>query len=108
MACALRPLGPPTEATNESNSFSCGSRGLRHTGDAAFGRRPNCARDPSGADHARPPRTRIGALDFKDGAPSKATLDKIYDDIDYAHAQRVFADTMKGVSIHAIRKGLQS
>jgi len=52
--------------------------------------------------------TRIGTLDFRDGAPSKATLDKVYDDIDFAHAQRVFADTLQGVSLHAIRKGLQS
>src|SRR5215213_9511931 len=51
--------------------------------------------------------SRIGPLDFKDGAPSTATLDKIYDAIDFAHAQSVFADTMKGVSLHAIRKGLQ-
>ena len=40
--------------------------------------------------------TRIGTLDFRDGAPSKATLDKVYDDIDFAHAQRVFADTLQG------------
>jgi hypothetical protein len=52
--------------------------------------------------------TRIGTLDFKNGAPSQATLDKVYDDIDFTHAQRVFADTFQGVSIHAIRKGLQS
>jgi hypothetical protein len=52
--------------------------------------------------------TRLGTLDFRDGAPSKATLDKVYDDIDFAHAQRVFADTLQGVSLHAIRKGLQS
>ncbi|MCO6424180.1 DUF1254 domain-containing protein [Sinorhizobium meliloti] len=52
--------------------------------------------------------TRIGPLDFRDGAPSKATLDKVYDAIDFANAQRAFADTLQGVSIHAIRKGLQS
>ena len=52
--------------------------------------------------------TRIGRLDFQDGAPSKATLDKVYDDLDFAHAQRAFADTFQGVSLHAIRKGLQS
>ncbi len=51
---------------------------------------------------------RIGPLEFKDGAPSKVTLDKVYDAIDFAHAQRAFADTFQGVSIHAIRKGLQS
>jgi hypothetical protein len=36
---------------------------------------------------------RLGTLDFKDGAPSKATLDKVYDDLDFRHAQRAFADT---------------
>ena len=52
--------------------------------------------------------TRIGTLEFKDGAPSTATLDKVYDAIDFAHAQRAFADTLQGVSLHAVRKGLQS
>ena len=52
--------------------------------------------------------TRLGTLEFKDGAPSKATLDKVYDDLDFTHAQRAFADTFQAVSIHAIRKGLQS
>jgi hypothetical protein len=40
--------------------------------------------------------SRIGTLDFKDGAPSKATLDKVYDEIDSANAQRAFADTLQG------------
>jgi hypothetical protein len=52
--------------------------------------------------------SRLGTLDFKDGAPSRATLDKVYDGIDFANAQRAFADTFQGVSLHAIRKGLQS
>lgn len=52
-------------------------------------------------------QTRIGILEFKDGAPSKATLDKVYDHLDYTHALRAFSDTLQGVSVHAIRKGLQ-
>jgi hypothetical protein len=52
--------------------------------------------------------TRIGTLDFKDGAPSKETLDKIYDQVDFVHAYNAFVNTMSGVSIHALRKGLQS
>ena len=51
--------------------------------------------------------TRIGTLSFQDGTPSKATLDKVYDNLDYTHALRAFSDTLQGVSIHAIRKGLQ-
>lgn len=51
--------------------------------------------------------TRLGTLEFKDGQPSKETLDKVYDHLDFSHATRAFADTLQGVSIHAIRKGLQ-
>ena len=51
--------------------------------------------------------SRIGTLEFKDGLPTQATLDKVYDQLDFMHAQRAFADTLQGVSIHAIRKGLK-
>ena len=50
--------------------------------------------------------SRIGTLGFKDGAPSQETLDKIYDHLDFTHAYEAFVNTMQGVSIHAIRKGL--
>jgi hypothetical protein len=52
--------------------------------------------------------TRIGTLDFQDGQPSQATLDRVYDNADFMHAFRAFADTLQGVSIQALRKGLQS
>jgi hypothetical protein len=52
--------------------------------------------------------SRIGTLDFKDGAPSRATLDKVYEHVDFTHAFETFVNTMSGVSIHAIRKGLLS
>jgi hypothetical protein len=52
--------------------------------------------------------SRIGTLDFKDGAPSKATLDKVYDHLDFTHAYEAFVNTMQGVSVHAIRNGLLS
>jgi hypothetical protein len=51
--------------------------------------------------------TTIGTLDFQDGLPAKATLDKVFDHLDYTHALRAFSNTLQGVSIHAIRKGLQ-
>src|SRR6187551_580091 len=50
--------------------------------------------------------TRIGTLDFKDGAPSKETLDKVYDNLDFTYAYRAFMDNLRGVSIHALRKGM--
>ena len=49
--------------------------------------------------------TRIGTLDFKDGAPSKATLEKAYDQIDFTHAYNAFVNTMQGVSLVAARRG---
>ena len=49
--------------------------------------------------------TRLGTLDFKDGAPGKATLEKAYDYIDFAHAYDAFANTMQGVSLVAARRG---
>jgi hypothetical protein len=52
--------------------------------------------------------TQIGTLDFQDGQPSKTTIDKVYDHLDYTHALRAFSGALQGVSIHAIRKGLQS
>ena len=39
--------------------------------------------------------------------PNKATLDKVYDNLDFTYAFRAFMDNMRGVSIHALRKGMQ-
>ena len=52
--------------------------------------------------------TRIGPLDFKDGMPSKDTVAKIYDNLDFTHAFEAFVNTLQGVSIHALRKGFLS
>jgi hypothetical protein len=52
--------------------------------------------------------TPLGRFELKDGAPSKVTLDKAYDHIDFTHAYNAFVNTLSGVSIHAARKGLLS
>jgi hypothetical protein len=49
--------------------------------------------------------TRIGTLEFKDGAPSAETLEEVYDHLDFTHAFEAFVNTMQGVSMEAIRKG---
>jgi hypothetical protein len=49
--------------------------------------------------------TRIGTLDFKDGTPSKDTVAKVYDNLDFTHAFEAFMNTMQGVSTAALRKG---
>jgi len=50
--------------------------------------------------------TSLGTLEFKDGAPSKTTIETIYDQIDFTHAYETFVNTLSGVSIHAAHKGL--
>jgi hypothetical protein len=52
--------------------------------------------------------TRIGTLAFKDGMPSKETIDKVYDNLDFTHAFEAFVNTLQGVSIHALHKGFLS
>jgi hypothetical protein len=52
--------------------------------------------------------TRIGTLDFKDGMPGKDTVAKIYDNLDFTHGFEAFVNTLQGVSIHALHKGLLS
>jgi hypothetical protein len=52
--------------------------------------------------------SRLGPLEFKDGAPNAATAAKLYDHVDFTHAYNAFVDTMQGVSIAAIRKGMAS
>ncbi|MET4177523.1 hypothetical protein ABIB99_008647 [Bradyrhizobium sp. LA6.1] len=52
--------------------------------------------------------SRIGTLEFKDGVPSKSTAEKLFDNLDTTYAFRAFMDNMRGVSIHALRQGMQS
>jgi hypothetical protein len=49
--------------------------------------------------------TSLGTLDFKDGAPSAATAQKLYDNLDFLHAQNVFLNTFQGASTWAVREG---
>jgi hypothetical protein len=52
--------------------------------------------------------TRIGTLEFKDGAPSVETAEKVYDTLDFTRALNVFNNSFRGASAYAIRKGLLS
>jgi hypothetical protein len=52
--------------------------------------------------------TRIGTLEFKDGAPSADTVAKVYDTLDFTRALDAFMNSYGGASAYAIRKGLLS
>jgi hypothetical protein len=51
--------------------------------------------------------TPIGVLEFNDGVPGPKTAEAVYDNLDRTFAFRAFMDNLRGVSIHALRKGMQ-
>ena len=52
--------------------------------------------------------TNIGTLEFKDGAPTAATVQKVRDSVDYVRGVDAFMNSFSGASALAIRKGFQS
>ena len=53
-------------------------------------------------------QTRIGALEYDDGAPSAQTVATVYDHLDLMHAVEAFLNAYQGASTSAIRNGLLS
>lgn len=53
-------------------------------------------------------QSRIGTLNFKDGIPDAATMQKLYDESDYMHGVEAFINGYPVVSQWAIRQGLKS
>jgi hypothetical protein len=52
--------------------------------------------------------TRLGTLTFKDGFPDDATIQKVYDNLDFQRGVQAFLIAMPAASLVAIRKGLRS
>jgi hypothetical protein len=52
--------------------------------------------------------TRIGTLEFKDGAPSVETAEKVRDELDFTRALNSYNNSFRGASALAIAKGFQS
>lgn len=52
--------------------------------------------------------SRIGTLEFKDGAPSEATVEKVFDSLDYVRGVDAFMNSFSGASAYAIREGFHS
>lgn len=50
--------------------------------------------------------TSIGKLEFFDGVPSDATIDKLYDNLDRSRGTQAYMDNMGGVSIQSVLDGL--
>jgi len=52
--------------------------------------------------------TRIGTLEFKDGAPSKDTVSKVYDTLDFTHALDAYVNSFGAASAYGLRQGFLS
>ena len=52
--------------------------------------------------------SRLGTLEFKDGAPSAATLEKVFENLDFTHAFEAFVNTFQGANMAAVHKGFQT
>src|SRR5208337_1655639 len=52
--------------------------------------------------------THIGRLEFKDGAPTSETVEKVYVFFDVMDASETFLNAFRGASLMAARKGLMS
>jgi hypothetical protein len=52
--------------------------------------------------------TRLGTLEFTDGAPSSKTLEKVYDHLDLLHGVNVYLNAFAGASTAALRQGFIS
>lgn len=50
-------------------------------------------------------KTRIGTLNFTNGMPDRATIDTVYDNIDFSRAIEVYLNTLPGISMWTIRNG---
>jgi hypothetical protein len=52
--------------------------------------------------------TRLGTLKFTDGFPDDATVQKVYDNLDFQRGVQAFLTAMPGASLSAMRKGIRS
>ena len=51
--------------------------------------------------------TRLGTLRFTDGFPDDATVEKVFDNLDFQHAVQAFLTTMPAASLVASRRGVR-
>ena len=49
--------------------------------------------------------TSLGTLEFRDGAPSKETITKVYDNLDLMHGIEAFVNAYQGASTTAFLMG---
>jgi hypothetical protein len=62
---------------------------------------------PAGITTPDKVETRIGTLKFDGGYPDAATVEKVYDNLDFQRGIETYLNTMQGASLVALRRGLR-
>ena len=50
-------------------------------------------------------KTRLGTLNFKNGMPDQATMDKLWDNLDFSRAVSVYLNALPAINMYSVRKG---
>ncbi|MDI9918190.1 DUF1254 domain-containing protein [Rhodococcus sp. IEGM 1379] len=53
-------------------------------------------------------KTRLGTMEFTDGAPSAETVETLYDNLDFLHGVNAYLTAFPGASTWALRQGFES
>jgi hypothetical protein len=53
-------------------------------------------------------KTRLGTLEFNDGAPTPETAERLYDHLDFMRGVEAFLNSLPGASLVAVRRGFRS
>jgi hypothetical protein len=62
---------------------------------------------PAGITAPTEVKTRLGTLRTKDGFPDKATIEKVYDNLDFQRGVQAVLTAMPAASLSAMRKGIR-
>jgi len=62
---------------------------------------------PAGITAPAEVKTRLGTLRTKDGFPDAATIEKVYDNLDFQRGVQAVLTAMPGASLSAMRKGIR-
>ncbi len=81
---------------------------LASSGVAQAADKPKYATEmPVGITAPAEVKTRLGTLRTIDGFPDEATIEKVYDNLDFQRGVQSVLTTMQGASLAAMRRGLR-
>ena len=80
--------------------------GLVSCAPSAAVQQPKMATEmPAGITAPAEVKTRLGTLRTKDGFPDKATIEKVYDNLDFQRGVQAVLTAMPGASLAGMRRG---